>query len=121
MEAVGWRPHLNNLYKGWHSRGSNGIIVIHVGGDEFNGTFTVGTTTATIYYKDGFEDKLVKVPKELCKFAKHFSHRTRYYHIWLDKNMANQYQQRNVNGEPITKIPSYAISNRDNMDDKIAL
>jgi hypothetical protein len=93
MEANGWKPHLFEVYKGWHNRGSTGVIVIHIGQDEHSGSFSVGNQEVTIHYNDGYEMKEIQVPKVECKFAKHFSSsgRTRYYHIWLDKNVISKY------------------------------
>lgn len=93
MEVVGWKPHLFEVYKPWHNRGSNGVVVIHIGEEERSGSFSVGNQLVTIHYNDGYEIKAIQVPKGECKFAKHFSgsHRTRYYHVWLDKNVLSKY------------------------------
>lgn len=89
MEVEGWKPHLFDVYRGWHNRGSTGIIVIHIGEEEHNGSFSVGNHLVTIHYNDGYNTRVIQVPKEKCRFAKHFSgsRRTRYYHVWLDKNV----------------------------------
>ncbi len=122
MEVGGWKPHLFDVYRGWHNRGSTGVIVIHIGEEEHNGSFSVGNRLVTIHYNDGYETKVIQVPKEMCRFAKHFSssRRTRHYHVWLDKNTVAKAQNATENNVNTNKNGNNMIGSEKKLPDYIS-
>ena len=116
MEAIGWTPHLHNVYKGWSNRGSTGIVNIHIGEDRYNGSFLVENDSVTIYYKDGYEEKHLKVPRDDCTFSKHISRRMRIYNVYLDEETASNHSIKSGRGASRLSVVD-AINPGVNMND----
>ncbi len=90
-----WKPIYNITYAGY-KRGDKtneperaGRVIIHMGDNEHIGGYYIYGSTAKMWYKEGYIQKVMEVPVQLCTFTKRREENLNVYDVLVDIRKLN--------------------------------